>query len=356
VFFPAEQSKMSRRIAPVLLMTLGMLLAGCGRLASPPAAAKGGPPAPPPPPRVELPVPAGTLIVEGPQLFYPSAITISSDGKYLFANDPLGAAVLWEIAGGQAKQVDNIARQRPGAFNRAIQRGVLSPDGSRLAALFGRQIVIVRTPDIQQEVCSIDRDGASSFLCFTPDSSRLISLESGGWRIFDAGSGKEVANFYPIGFAFFTHLGFDAGRNNALVAGASGLGVIELASGKVSQPLSFRQPPEGYADAGVSDDGRWIAATAADRVDIWDAQSNMKTATWPMTKQHHSPLITSDGKFVILADQTQLFVWDVATKTQVATWDVQGYNLGLPLLADKAGQVAAFSSASPQIRVFSLPK
>src|SRR5688572_8640056 len=192
MFFPAEQSKMSRRIAPALLMTLGMLLAGCGRPAPPPAAAKGGLPAPPPPPRVELPVPAGTLIVQGPQLFYPSAITISSDGRYLFANDVLGAAFLWEIADGQAKQIDSIARQpRSAPSSRAIQRGVLSPDGSRLAALFGKQIVIVRTPDIQQQVCSIDRDGASSFLCFTPDSTRLISLENGSWRIFDANNGNE---------------------------------------------------------------------------------------------------------------------------------------------------------------------
>ena len=347
---------MNRRIAPALLMTLGMLLAGCGRPAPPTAAAKATPPAPPPPPRVELPVPAGTLIIQGPQLFYPSAITISSDGKYLFANDALGAAFLWEIAAGQAKQIDSIARQPRGAFSRAIQRGVLSPDGSRLAALFGKQIVIVRTPDIQQEVCSIDRDGASSFLCFTPDSSRLISLESGSWRIYDASSGTEVANFHPIGFTFFTHLGFDAGGNNALVARSSGLGVIELASGKMSQPLSFLQPPQSYLDAGVSDDGRWIVATAANRVDIWDAQSKSQTATWPVTQQHHSPLITSDGKFVILKDQTQLFVWDVAAKQQIATWDVQGLNLGMPLLADKAGQVAAYASAGPQIRVFSLPK
>ena len=347
---------MGCRIAPALLTAFGMLLGGCGRPAPPPAAAKGGPPAPPPPPRVELPVPAGTLIIQGPQLFYPSAITISADGKYLFANDALGAAFLWEIADGQAKQIDNIARQPSGSFNRAIQRGVLSPDGSRLAALFGRQIVIVRTPDIQQQVCSIDRDGASSFLCFTPDSSRLVTLESGSWRIFDASSGNEVANFHPIGFTFFTHLGFDAGGQNALVAEGTGVGIIELASGKLSQPLSFLQPPQGYADAGISDDGRWIVATAADRVDIWDAQSNTKTATWPVTKQHHSPLITSDGKFVILKDQTQLFVWDVAAKQQIATWDVQGFNLGLPLLADKAGQVAAFASAGPQIRIFSLPK
>jgi len=350
---------MNRRIASALLLTLSLNLAGCGRPAPPAAAAKGGPPAPPPPPRIELPVPPGTLIIKGPQLFYPSAITISADGKYLFANDALGAACLWEIVGGQAKQIDSIARQPRGAFSRAIQRGVLSPDGSRLAALFGRQIVIVRTPDIQQEVCSIDRDGASSFLCFTPDASRLISLESGSWRIFDASSGKEVANFYPIGLTFFTHVGFDAGGNNALVAGGRGLSVVELASGKISQPLSFLQPPEGYADAGVSDDGRWIVATAATRVDIWDAQSKTKSATWPVTKQHHSPLITSDGRFVILKDQTQLFVWDVAARKQIATWDVQGYHLGLPLLADKAGQVAAFASAGShgsQIRIFSLPK
>jgi len=45
-------------------------------------------------------VPAGTLIIQGPQLFYPSAITISADGKYLFANDVLGAAFFWAIAGG----------------------------------------------------------------------------------------------------------------------------------------------------------------------------------------------------------------------------------------------------------------
>ena len=115
---------------------------------------------------------------------------------------------------------------------------------------------------------------------------------------------------------------------------------IELASGKTIHPLSFLQPPQGYAGAGISDDGRWIVATGADRVDIWNAQSKTKSATWPVTKQHHSPLITSDGKFVILKDETQLFVWDVATKQQIATWDVQGLNLGLPLLADKAGQVA----------------
>jgi hypothetical protein len=52
----------------------------------------------------------------------------------------------------------------------------------------------------------------------------------------------------------------------------------------------------------------------------------------------------------------QLFVWDVAAKQQIATWDVQGLNLGLPLLADKVGKVVAFASAGPQIRVFSLPK
>jgi len=345
---------MSCRIAPAMLFSLCMLFAGCGR-PPPPAAVKVGPHAPPPPPRVELPVPAGTLIVQGPQPFYPSAITISSDGRYLFANDVLGAAFLWEIADGRAKQIDSIARQTRD-FSRAIQRGVLSPDGSRLAALFGKQVVIVRTPDIQQQVCSIDRDGASSFLCFTPDSSRLISLENGSWRIFDANTGKEVANYRPQSFTFFTHLGFDAGGTSALVAGGSGLEAIELASGKTNQPLSFLQPPQGYVDAGISDDGRWIVAAAADRVDIWDTQSNTKSATWPVTKQHHSPLITSDGKFVILKDQTQLFVWDVAAKQQIATWDVQGLNLGLPLLADKAGQVVAFASAGPQIRVFSLPK
>src|SRR5687767_15262650 len=110
---------MNRRIASALLLTLSLNLAGCGRPAPPAAAAKAAPPAPPPPPRIELPVPAGTLIIQGPQLFYPSAITISSDGKYLFANDALGAAFLWEIAAGQAKQIDSIARQPRGAFSRA---------------------------------------------------------------------------------------------------------------------------------------------------------------------------------------------------------------------------------------------
>jgi WD40 repeat protein len=294
------------------------------------------------------------LIVQGPQPFYPSAITISSNGKYLFANDVLGGAFLWEIADGQAKKIDSIARQPRGAGSRAIQRGVLSPDGSRLAALFGRQIVIVRTPDIQQQLFTIDRDGASSFLCFTPDSSRLISLENGSWRIFDATSGSEVANFRPKSFAFFTHLGFDAEGKHALVASGMGLNAIELAGGKTEQPLSFIQLPQNYVSAGVSDDGRWIVAAAAERVDVWDTQSKAITATWPVTKQHHSPLITSDGKFVILKDQTQLFVWDVAAKQQIATWDVQGLNLGLPLLADKAGLVAVYSSAGPQIRVFSI--
>ena len=80
------------------------------------------------------------------------------------------------------------------------------------------------------------------------------------------------------------------------------------------------------------------------------------TATLPVTKRHHSPLITSDGRFAILMDQTQLFVWDVAAKRQVANWDVQGLNLGMPLLADKAGKVAANSHAGTQIRIFSLPK
>jgi hypothetical protein len=75
-----------------------------------------------------------------------------------------------------------------------------------------------------------------------------------------------------------------------------------------------------------------------------------------VTRKHHSPLITSDGRFVILKDQTQLFVWDVAAKQQIATWDVQGLDLGMPLLADKAGRVAAYAGAGPQIRIFSLPK
>jgi WD40 repeat protein len=339
----------------VLLLAFSWTGSGCGRPARPPVAAKAGPPAPPPPPRVELPVPAGTVIIEGPQLFYPSAITISADGKYLFANGVLGEAYLWEIASGQATQIDNVTRKTNAPPTQRMQRAVLSPDGSRLAVLFPREIVIVRTPDIQQEVCSIDRDGASSFLCFTPDASRLISLESLSWRIFDATSGKEVSNFHPIGIPFFTHLGF-AGSTSALVAGGRGLSQIELNGGKSTELLSFTQPPESYLDAGVSDDGRWIVATAANRVDIWDAQAKTKSTTWPVTKQHHSPLITSDGKFVILKDQTQLFVWDVAAKKQVATWDVQGFNLGMPLLADKAGQVAAYSSSGPQIRIFSLPK
>ena len=59
---------------------------------------------------------------------------------------------------------------------------------------------------------------------------------------------------------------------------------------------------------------------------------------------------------MILKDETQLFVWDVAARQQVATWDVQGLNLGLPLLADRAGRVAAHSPSGTQVRVFSLPK
>ena len=348
---------MSCRIASALLLTLSLFFAGCGRPAPPPVAAKGGPPAPPPPPRVELPVPEGTIIIEGPKLFYPSTITISSDGQFLFANDVLGEAYLWRIVGNQATQIDSVARKAPSApQSQRMQRGVLSPDGSRLAVMFPREIVIVRTPDIQQEVCSIPREGTSSFLTFTPDSQRLLSLETGSWLLYDANSGTKIADNHPLVFSFFTHCGFDASGGSALAAGAGGLDAIELATGKNSELLSFRHPPESYLDAGVSDDGSWVIATAADRVDIWDARTRAKTATWPVTKKHTSPLITSDGRFAILTDQTQLFVWDVAAKQQIAAWDVQGLNLGMPLLADKAGQVAAFATFGSQIRIFSLPK
>jgi WD40 repeat protein len=302
-------------------------------------------------------VPEGTLIVEGPQFFRPSAISFSSDGQLLFANDALGAACLWKITGNTAAQIDNVARPGPNApSSRRLQRGVLSPDGSRLAAMFGRQIVIARTPDIQQQVCSIDREGASSFLTFTPDSRRLLSLEAGRWRLFDAESGAQLADNHPLSFSLLTHCGFDASGTSALVASGTGLDEIDLMTGKVTHALSFLQPMEGYVGAGISDDGSWLIATAADRVDIWDARSKAKTGTWSVTQQHHSPLITSDGKFAILKDQTQLFVWDVAAKKQVAAWDVQGLNLGMPLLADRAGKVAAFSQSGTQVRVFSLPR
>lgn len=355
---PAKtRNRMICRVASALLLLLSLLLAGCGRPAPPPKAAAANPPAPPPPPRVELPVPAGTVIVQGKQLFYPTAISISSDGQFLFANDAMGGAYLWKLAGEQATIVDEIVRPGPSAPAwRKVQRGVLSADGSRLAAMFPRAIVIVRTPDIQQQVCSIDREGTSSYLKFTPDTQRLLSLENGRWKVFDAQSGAKVADSFPMGVGFMTHCGFDAGGANALVAWPLALNAVELASGKRTELLSFSQPPESYLSAGVSDDGAWVVATAADRVDVWDARAKSKTATWPITTQHHSPLITSDGRFVILKNETQLFVWDVAVKQQVANWDVQGLNLGMPLLADKAGKVAAHSSASQQIRVFSLPK
>jgi hypothetical protein len=344
------------RYLGITLLGLSAGILGCGRPAQPPARAAGVPPAPPAPPRVELPVPPGTVLIATPQPFFPSMISISADGQYLFANDATGAAYLWKIAGDQATQVDNVARRPNAPPSQRMQRGVLSQDGSRLAVMFPREIVIVRTPDIQQEVCSIQREGGSSFLSFTPDAQRLLSLEDGGWKLFDANSGAKLADNYPLGVSFMTHCGFDATGASALVAGAGGFNAVELATGKTSELLSFRQPAENYLGAGVSDDGSWVVATAADRVDIWDARTKAKTATWPMTSKHHSPLITSDGRFVILEDKTQLFVWDVAAKQQVATWDVQGLDLGMPLLADKAGRVAAYARFGPQIRVFSLPK
>ena len=333
------------------------LSAGCGRPPPPRKAPAAAPPPPPAPPRVELPVPAGTLIVEGPQFFRPSAISFSGNGQYLLANDALGAACLWKVSAGGAAMVDTVPRPpRTAPPSRRLLRGVLSPDGSRLAVLFGRQIVIVRTPNIQQQVTSIDREGTSSFLAFTPDAKRLVSLESGQWRVFDTQTGQKAADFRPQSVFHFTRCGFDATGAAALVAGAGGLHSVDLAGGKPSLLLSFREPAQGYLDAGVSDDGHFVVATAADRVDVWDAASKSQVATWPVTKNHSSPLITSDGKWVILKDQTQLFVWDVAARQQVATWDVQGLNLGMPLLADRAGKVAAYASGGTQIRIFSLPK
>ena len=251
------------RVLVLILVACCTLSGGCGRPPPPRKAPAAAPPPPPSPPRVELPVPAGTLIVEGPQFFRPSAISFSGDGQYLFANDALGAACLWKVTAGGAAQVDTVARPpRTAPPSRRLLRGVLSPDGSRLAALFGRQIVIVRTPDIQQQVSSIDREGTSSFLAFTPDAGRLISLESGRWLIFDAQTGHKTAEFHPQGVFHFTRCGFDRAGTAALVAGAGGLHSVDLADGKPSVLLSFREPAQGYLDAGVSDDGRFVVATA----------------------------------------------------------------------------------------------
>jgi WD40 repeat protein len=268
----------------LVVLGLGVLVAGVGvlpgspRKPEPPAPAAA--PAPPQPMRADEPLPAGAVARLGSlRLRHGNPITCvahSPDGKLLATGSWDNSVCIWEARTGRL-----VRELWPGV--RFIWALAFSPDGRALATAGDQHSKVARVLDVAsgKRLCSFTgHEGLIRAIAYAPDGQTIATASLDGTaRLWDPGSGKELLRidlatrqqlragtqpqsvvFSPDGDTLATTDGTDAVRF--------------WDSGTGREKGALRTGQRGLVSAAYWDDGRLMVAGGADgTVWVWELAS-----------------------------------------------------------------------------------
>jgi WD40 repeat protein/tRNA A-37 threonylcarbamoyl transferase component Bud32 len=282
-----------------------------------------------------------------------------------------------------------------------VHCAAFSPDGSRIAASFGRMIKlwdadtdepILNLPGHREEthslafrsdglqLASAGDDGLVKVwnvywlslqqgealrtyrghratvqsVAFSADGTRLASVSRDGViKVWDATQDLDK-RVLPIRTGIATSLEFSPdGKHFVLTSQNHSVRICDARDGSVQQEL--RGHTSEVYRAVYSRDGTRLVSAGADAVRVWDLATGKETFAVPAKKWGGTAALSPDGRRLITADgtgeETEIKAWDLATDQQV--FACRGHKDGILDLAFRPdGQVFASASADGTIKLW----
>jgi WD40 repeat protein len=201
-----------------------------------------------------------------------NSVSFSRDGRSLLTWSSLDAtARLWDVPTGHATGV---------AFhpNGRIIMATLSPNREYIATSAYDHTVQTWNARTGKQVSTIKQAEQTTFVEFSPDSKRLVTVSGNAARVWNAASGKSISA--PMSHsALLASAAFSPDGNFVITASEDHtVGIFSAATGlKVSAPISFGNKVNV---ASFSADGRYVIAAGEDgSVKTWPFSSALP-ASW----------------------------------------------------------------------------
>jgi WD40 repeat protein len=308
------------------------------------------------------------------------SIAYAADGKTLFSGDGTGTLRAWNLATGEQSIIFSTVLQPKELVQQTIGPLEASPDGRRLAVWWGR-LVICRTGPIPAP----DHKPSERFV-LTNEPQLLVAP---GWTIALYLDRWPHLEFSPD-WTFVAETGpVDRGvhlrktdTGDSLGTLGPGLGLTNFfpafsADGKTLAAFAFgigNEPHrivlwdvEGRRQRGqtvpgdrplYSPDGRWLAVSNAEKIELYDARSEHllceATIRHPTRKHIQQMVFSPDGKWLLTSARDKVLrLWDVASQKVLQEWAWQiGEVSSIKFSPD--GMTAAAAGTSRKVVVWDL--
>jgi WD40 repeat protein/tetratricopeptide (TPR) repeat protein len=259
------------------------------------------------------------------------AFAFPPDGRSAISVSLDGSLRIWDTQVGESKRV-SISADWPG------EPGLVSPDGSMVAALNKEHQLVLWDILTSKEVPLAGARNGAAPMAFSPDSSNLVTLTGfDTLLLWDTVSGVEQASLESHTDTVWDCVFSPDGRYLASASADSTLRLWDAHTGDAQ--LFLRGHTGSVSRCVFSPDGRTLASVGSDdsTLRLWKIPSGEIQVLGNVTKYVLSCKFSSNGRFLALwVEDGSVLVWDVQRCTEKLSlegyiWDVfvgGGYTAG----------------------------
>ena len=282
-------------------------------------------------------------------------VIFSPDAKLLATVSRDGTARLWEAESGRTKAILR-------GHTKPINDAAFSPDGKYLVTASDDSTARIWEVESGRTIVTLPTKVALSEIVFSPDGKHFITDGSNVPQLWEAGTGKLVADltwknsliktiaFSPDSKYFF-------------------LGSYSL-SGQVGETATGRKLVDLAGDFGdlkgaiFSPDSQKITTVEGDQgsgwqIRAWETSTGKEIGHYPPNNNGSFgvSVFSPDGKFGAVLTESSVYVWEVSTgltTTQITVGDVNFFQSNLAFSPDN--KILAVGSSHGEVRMFALPE